>query len=199
MATSLAVLDAGDQAATLLHPLRSRILDQLGEPASATEIARRLGLPRQKVNYHLRELETAGFVEEVETRRKGNCTERLVRATASYYVIAPHVLREVDSAQTRDRFSSTYLIALLSDALRQVVGFRERARRERKKLATFSLQVDVRFRSASERAEFTEKLASAVASLAADYHDGEAPGGRSFRFLLGAYPSPPTATGEKEK
>ena len=44
-------------------------------------MGRDLGLSRQKVNYHLRALEDAGLVEHVEDRRRGNCTERIVRAT----------------------------------------------------------------------------------------------------------------------
>ena len=45
-------------AAAALDPIRGRLLAELAEPASAAGLAARLGLPRQKINYHLRALET---------------------------------------------------------------------------------------------------------------------------------------------
>ena len=70
----------GDAAAAevALDPLRRRILAALAEPGSASSLAARLELPRQKVNYHLRILERHGLVEEVEQRRRGNFTERIL-------------------------------------------------------------------------------------------------------------------------
>ena len=82
------IAEAGP-AASALHPFRLRILGELGEAESAAELARRLGVPRQLVNYHLRQLERDGLVETVGERRKRNCTERLVRAVARSYVISP--------------------------------------------------------------------------------------------------------------
>jgi uncharacterized protein YndB with AHSA1/START domain len=54
------------------------MLAQMSQPRSATMLAAAVGLPRQKVNYHLRTLERHGLVELVEERRKGNVTERLL-------------------------------------------------------------------------------------------------------------------------
>jgi DNA-binding MarR family transcriptional regulator len=58
------------QLATLLSPLRMRVLEEMHEPESAASLAPRLGLSRQNLNYHLRELEREGFLEVVEIRRK---------------------------------------------------------------------------------------------------------------------------------
>ncbi len=57
-----------EEAATLLQRDRLRLVCALNAPASGAELARRLGLPRQRVTYHLRELETAGLVQLVEAR-----------------------------------------------------------------------------------------------------------------------------------
>lgn len=46
-----------DPAAAALEPTRSRILSELAAPASAATLAARVGLARQKVNYHLHALE----------------------------------------------------------------------------------------------------------------------------------------------
>ena len=75
-----------------LDPVRARLLAALAEPASAASLAGAAGLSRQQANYHLRALERHGLVELVEERRKGNCTERILRATAASYVISPSAL-----------------------------------------------------------------------------------------------------------
>jgi len=190
-ASALDLVDGTTRAAALLHPMRLRILDALREPGSATAVAKQLGLTRQKVNYHLRELEKAGFLEEVEQRRAGNCIERIVRAKASHYLIHPELLGSLgtDPDAVQDRFSSTYLIALAAAAIRDVAELRERAANAKKKVATLSLEAEIRFASAEERAAFANDLANAVAKLVAKYHDGEAAGGRNYRLIAGAYPA----------
>src|SRR6185503_19698406 len=82
-------------ATVALEPVRTRLLAELAEPASAAALAARLGLARQKVNYHLRALETHGLVEMADTRRWGGLTERLLVATASSYVVSPGALGPV--------------------------------------------------------------------------------------------------------
>ncbi len=188
---ALDVIQDPGRAAALLHPLRLELLECLGEPDSASGLARKLRLPRQKVNYHLRELEREKLVELVEERRKGNCTERIVRATARYYVINPAALGRLaaDPAELQDRFSSTYLVALAACAIRDLATLRERAGKANKRLATFSLQTEIRFASAADRQAFTEELGTEIARLATKYHDEKAAGGRRFTFFLGAYPS----------
>ena len=178
------------QAASVLNPMRLRILDALREPGSASTVARQLGLARQKVNYHLRELEKAGLLEEVETRRAGNCLERIVRAKATHYLINPAVLGALaaDGGSVEDHFSSAYLIALASGLIRDVAGAQQRAVKAKKRVATFALQTEVRFATAEDRRRFTEELANAVAKLVAKYHDDETAGGRTSRFVIGAYP-----------
>src|SRR5580700_12343225 len=80
------------RAAALLHPLRLRILHELREPDSAAGLARRLRLPRQKINYHVRELARARFLERAGQRRRRNMIERRYRTTARGYVLSPELL-----------------------------------------------------------------------------------------------------------
>jgi len=178
-------------AGTLLHPMRMQILEALHEPGSASTVARELGLPRQKVNYHLRELEKAGFVEEIEQRRAGNCIERIVRTRATHYVIDPELLGRLgaDPDAISDKFSSSYLMALAAQAIRELAASQQQAGKSGKRLATFSLQADIRFASAADRHAFTTELANNFARLVARFHNDEAEGGRSFRFFIGGYPA----------
>jgi DNA-binding transcriptional ArsR family regulator len=107
----VAVLEDSAAAGVSLDPVRARLLAELAEPGSATTLAASVGLPRQKVNYHLRTLERHGLVELVEERRKGNCTERVLRATAASYVISPAALAPVqpDPARAPDQLSARWL------------------------------------------------------------------------------------------
>ena len=177
-------------ASALLNPLRLQILERLREPDSASGLARLMKLPRQKLNYHLRELEKHGLIEQVEERKRGNCVERIVRATARYYLISPEALGNLatDPDEIQDRFSSTYLVAVAARAIRDLAVLRARADKAGKKLATFSLETEVKFASAAELHAFSEELANAVARLAAKYHDEKTPGGRHYKFIVGSYP-----------
>ena len=176
--------------AAMLHPLRMRMLETLREPLSASGLASKLGLSRQRVNYHLRELEKHSLVELVKERRKGNCTERILRTTARYYVISPETVGALAARpeEIQDRFSSAYLMALVSRVLQDLGILRSRAGAAHKRLATFSLQTEVRFASPEDRHAFSEELAEQVARLTTKYHDERARGGRRFRFFLGGYP-----------
>lgn len=191
-ASPLEVVRRPEPAAVLLDPVRQLLLAHLSEPDSASGLARRLRLPRQRVNYHLRTLEQAGLVELVEERRKGNCLERVVRATARAFLISPEALGAVaPSAELgADRLSSAYLIAAAGRTIRDLAELESRARKAGKRLATLTLEADVRFASAASRAAFAEELADAVARLAAKYHDERAPGGRRFRLLAAVHPTP---------
>lgn len=190
MGTAVQVIQSAVSAEALLKPDRLRLLEMLAEPASAAGLARRLKLPRQTVNYHLKELEREGFVEFVESRPKGNCLERLYRATARSFVISPQVLGTLGlgAATVKDQFSSGYLVSAAARAIRDVSILRQRADRAGKGIATLSAETEIRFTSAQTRKEFTEELLSVTARLAARYHNETAPGGRRFRLLVAAYP-----------
>ena len=188
-ARPLDVIRSPEAAATLLQPLRQEILRTLDDPDSASGLARRLGLPRQKVNYHLRELEKDGLVELVEERRRGNCNERVVRATARSYLISPEALGGLGSRpeEIRDTLSAAYLVATAGQAIRDLGELQDGAERAGKRLATLTLTSEIRFASAEDRNAFAEELTTTLARLTAKYHDEDAPGGRPFRFFVGGH------------
>jgi DNA-binding transcriptional ArsR family regulator len=189
---ALQVIRDPQVAASALDPARLAILERLAEPNSAAGLARQTGIPRQKLNYHLHQLEKDGLVELVEERRKGNCMERIVRATARQYLISPEALGKLgsDAAGIRDRFSSAYLASAAARALRDLTQVRGQADSAEKRIATLTMEADIRFASAEARHQFANELAETVARLVAQYHNENAPGGRTVRLLIGAYPKP---------
>jgi DNA-binding transcriptional ArsR family regulator len=175
-----------------LEPVRARLLAELAEPGSASALAPRVGLSRQKVNYHLRTLEAHGLVREVEQRRWGGLTERRLVATAASYVVSPAALGEAasDPARSLDRLSARYLVALAARIVREIADLVRGADTAGKALPTLAIDAEVRFRSASERAAFTDELTQAVNTLVSRYHDASAPGGRSHRLVVASHPLP---------
>ena len=191
MASPLSILRTHEAAASMFSPIRRDILGALAEPGSATSVGQHLGLPRQKVNYHLRALEDAALVEHVENRQKGNCTERIVQATARHYLIAPSVLGALGAtpAETADRFSSDHLAAVSGRTISELAELGERAARAEKRLPTLSLETGVRFASPEEQSAFMEELSNSVARLISRYHDEGAERGRWFRLVVGSHPA----------
>jgi hypothetical protein len=60
----------------------------------------------------------------------------------------------------------------------------------RKRLATLSLDTEISFRSAADRAAFTHELTDTVTRLVARYHDATTPGSRAHRLVIVAHPMP---------
>ena len=176
-------------AAVALDPVRTRLLAELAEPGSAAAVAARVGISRQKVNYHLNALEAHGLVELAEEHKWGGITERVLRATAATYVVSPAALGEaaVDPALASDRLSARYLVSLAGRLVREVGGLARRAEAAGKRLPTMAIDTEIRFRSAEDRAAFADELTAAVLDLAARYHHDD---GRPHRLVVAAHPKP---------
>ncbi|MGH3680268.1 MAG: ArsR/SmtB family transcription factor [Natronosporangium sp.] len=195
-----------DELRGALAPLRRRLLVRLRTPASATELARELGMGRQKINYHLRKLEDAGLVELVELRRRRGCQERVLRARADAFVVDPGVLtgsgradpagsdrtgpaRSAGPELTRagDRHAVDHLVAVASETVREVTRMQTAADRAGLRLLTFTLESQVRLAEPADLHRFTEALAGAMATVVAEF---DAPGGRPYRVVGAGHPFP---------
>ena len=190
--STVRVVDDPRHAALLAAPVRQRILAALVEPGSATTLAHALGLSRQSVAYHVRQLEANGFVELVREEQRRGCVERIVRRKTEYLVASPAVLSPgIDPAKLKDKFSSTYLIAVASRMAREVSEAQAAGDRVGKAVPTLAGDVEIRFRSPRERQAFAQELLDALARLAAKYHDDHHGDGRTYRVVVGAHPIKP--------
>lgn len=183
------VIEDPAAAAVALDPVRARLLRELVEPASAAGLAARVGLPRQKVNYHLKQLEAHGLVELAEVRAWGGIKERVLRATAATFVVSPAAMAEeaADPERTADRLSARHLIAMAGRLVREVAAMSRKAEEAGTRLPTFTLDTEIRFASAEDRAAFADELTATVVELAARYHHD---GGRPHRLVVAAHPKP---------
>jgi DNA-binding transcriptional ArsR family regulator len=192
MARAIDVVLEPERAAVLLDRTRLQLLGELAAPRSAAAVARQLGLPRQRVNYHLRELERQRLVECVAEHARGSCVERSYRRSGDAYAVSSAALGELAPKPdaVADRFSSDYQIALASRAVEELSTLQVGAQAQAQALPTFSLAVEVTFASAASRSQFAEELSAAVAALVQKHHDAASRGGRTYRFYVGAYPKP---------
>lgn len=190
-----------ERAGALLSPLRLSILEQAREPASATAIASRLGESRQKVNYHVKELEKARFLRPTEQRRRGNLFEQLYVATARSYVLDPRMMAPLDADPERiaERQSAARLLSIAGRMQSEVARAHEQAQARGEALPTLSIEARIGFTSAGQRAAFARALRDAVTDVvgrfAGSVDGGEAgereDAARPYRLVVGCHPIPP--------
>jgi len=184
-AVSIGLMEEGQQLRSALSPIRARLLELLREPASATELGQALGLPRQKINYHLRVLDAAGLVRMVETRARRGFTERVFQAVAQEFVVDPQLMGSGSTVRSQDRFAAEHLMDVAADAVRDVSRLRSGAEQSGKRLLTFTIEADVSFAEPADVHAFTNELAQAIAAVSARH---SSPTGRSYRVVVGGYP-----------
>jgi DNA-binding transcriptional ArsR family regulator len=199
--SDVAVIEDPVTAVVALDPRRSRLLAALAEePASAAAVAARVALPRQQVGYHLKALQDQGLVIEVGQRHHGGITERILAASARGYVVSPAAMGTagVDHTRVTDRFSAAYLVALAARAVREVGEMLHRAERVGKRLPTLSIDADVCFATAEDRAACAAELAHAVRTIAARYHNESGSTGRWYRIVAISHPRPSERSTSRE-
>jgi DNA-binding transcriptional ArsR family regulator len=184
------VIEDPRAASAALDPIRSRLLAELAAgPASAAMVAGRVGLSRQKTNYHLKTLEEHGLVELAEVRMRGGIAERVLRATAATFVVSPAAIADSGARpeEVRDRLSARYLVTLAGRVVREVGLLARRAEATGRRLPTFTVDTEIRFRSAEDRAAFADEMTAAVLLLASRYHHDD---GRRYRLVVASHPMP---------
>ncbi len=187
------------RAQALLHPLRRTVLTLAREPVSATELGSRLNLPRQRINYHVRELARAGLLKRAGRRRKRNMFEQRYVATARAFVLSPELLGPLaaDWRSITDVQSAAYLLALIVQVQADLVRAWKEVSRQRTRISTLSVKSQFRFESLGQREEFERRLRQAVVEVIARYTsryaraDGTAAAGLAYRLVLGCYPHVP--------
>jgi hypothetical protein len=187
-----------DQARSLLDPARRSILALLREPGSSSSVANALDLPRQRVNYHVREMEKEGLLHHIEDRRRGNCVERIVQSVALRFLIDPATPGSVTPLSMvgddeQDPFASTTLRRAAIRTLDEVRALEEWSRVEGKRPPMLTLEAKVHLRSPAREVEFARELQRLLDEVAERYHEPGVEGGRDFRVAITGHLARPPA------
>jgi DNA-binding transcriptional ArsR family regulator len=185
--TARDLLDEPERLRRALSPLRRRLLARLRTPASAAQLAAELEISRQRIGYHLRQLEESGLVELVELRPRRGFVERVLRATADAYVVDPAVMGHDGAPSDGGRHAAEHLVDVAAATVRDVARMQAAAERAGRRLLTFTLESEVRLRAPAEMHRFTEALATAIAEVVASF---DTPDGRPYRVVAAGHPRP---------
>ncbi len=188
-ATDLKIITEERAAQAFLDPTRRMLASALRKPQSAAGLAQRFGLPRQRVNYHLRTLESLGMLELAGTRQKRNCTERMLQLTADAYCIDPGLLGELGhpTKPVNDRFGITAVILRLSRALSDIIARKRRAERDGRRFDSLCAEVTLAFENRSEQQSFMIDLQRFLKEKAEMHRVDDERKCRRFRVLMTAY------------
>jgi DNA-binding transcriptional ArsR family regulator len=192
MAQPVHVVEDIEALHVLGHPLRVRILEALRAPGSAATVAREVGESRQKVNYHLKELERVGLVAPVGERRSGNFIETLYESVARSFLVSPRVAwsdpRRVDAL--RQQHSLERLVMVGGQLERDAIALLDRAAFDGEQVASAAVEVDVHFADEQDRAAFLDEYLAAVQELC-DRYGSRA--GLPYRVVFAAHPTAVTS------
>ena len=183
--SSTALIEDAERARMALSPLRRKLLEALREPGSAAGLAVRLGMPRQKLGYHLRALEAAGLVRLFEERKRRGFIERVLVADA--FVLDPGLVSPRREIEAQDQYAAAHLVGVASGIVREVTRMASAAEAESKRLLTLTIEADVGFGAPHEFEDFARRLANAAHELALHYMPGE--GRKGYRLVIGAHPA----------
>ena len=146
--------------------------------------------PRQKVAYHVRELEKAGLLRHVGQRQNGNFLEQVYEAVARTFVISPAATwgdAEARSAALADQVSLGELHRAGERLQRDSAVLLDRAAFDGEEVPSASVTTEIRFASDEARAAFLAEHLDALAVLVRKYG---ARSGTPYRIVLAAYPDP---------
>jgi predicted ArsR family transcriptional regulator len=177
----------------LAHPVRVRLLWLLREegPSTATRVAERLGLNTGTTSYHLRQLQSYGFVAEEEGR--GNRRERWWRAVHQRTRLGEAGLLDGEAGEMTETVLRS-VAALHADGMQRAIDER-RALPEAWRAASRITDLALRL-TAAELGRLVEEVVEVVSRYrpddAGDAPDGSAP----VRFQLQAFPRPGALRGD---
>lgn len=182
------LIDDRECAEIVLHPIRSQMLRMLRAPGSASSLSKVLGIPRQKLNYHLKELERVGLVKKIDSVRKRNCVEQIYVSIARQFAISPKTLEDAGLSADRvlDKRSLEYVAAIGAKLIDDIAHVSQNAG-EGQAMPSLTLESAVSFATEADRYAFGQELSNAASQLAAKYGIAE---GHSvpFRMVLVIHP-----------
>lgn len=93
-----------EQLKAIADPLRTKILMNLVKDAyTGQQLAETLGITRNNIYFHLKELEKHGVIHVVRKEEKNGIVQKYYRAVASRFIPEDHLLPSLDLVETSRR------------------------------------------------------------------------------------------------
>lgn len=166
-------IDDAETFEMLVDPIRVEMIERLFDPASVTELAEAMNVPRTRLYHHVRLLEQAGMIRVVQTRRRGAIPEKIYQAAAKTYTPSQRFLAESPPGQFAAAIVDSLLSWTRADILRSVaegrVRFGEGAERGKRAVMLRHLVT----LSPQRRDQFMSELSELVNRYRQDDPDGE--------------------------
>jgi DNA-binding transcriptional ArsR family regulator len=187
MRPELMVVADRQTMALLADPLKAEILREMNQAQTTAELAQLMDMPRQKLGYHVRQLEEAGLLLSVGESRRGNCVARQLQAVARHFVISK---TDADNGVLPGRFSSNWLVEQSARTIREIGLLSADAAAGGKQMQTVTLDAEIAFDNLQEQQAFSQELNEMICALVARY-GSDSSAARRFRVLAASYPRPP--------
>ena len=189
MRPELMVVSDGQTMALLANPLKAEILREMNQAQTTAELAQRMDMPRQKLGYHVRQLEEAGLLQSVGESRRGNCVARQLQAVARHFVVSK---TDADTGVLPGRFSSNWLVEQSARTIREIGMLSAAADAVDEQIQAVTLDAEIAFDNLQEQQAFAQELGEIISALVARY-GSDSSAARRFRVLAASYPKPPGA------
>jgi DNA-binding transcriptional ArsR family regulator len=189
MGTDVTTITPTPQALkALTHPVRLRMLGllRLEGPATATQLATRLGLNTGATSYHLRQLAQHGFV--VDDAERGNARDRWWKAAHRSTTTANTLPDDPAARETLEAYLQSVAV-VMTEQLQRAIEELPLVPEPWADASTFS---DWVIRLTPERAK---ALVHAMADVLRDAEDDADESGEQFVVQLTAFPLPGHVTG----
>jgi hypothetical protein len=145
------------------------------------------------VNYHVRALARAGFLRRAGRQRRRGLVEQKYVVSARAFVLAPEVLGELgtDPTPAANTLTAAYLLTLAGRLQHEVARGHREATAQGTRLPVLSLDSEIAFDSAAQRARFADALTAAITRVIADHTAStRTTSSRRYRLALACYPIP---------
>ncbi len=111
-------IDEIDTLKLLVEPISMSLVELLGRPLSATELARKMDVPRTRLYHHLNRLVHKGIIKVAATRKVGAIEERFFQVAARTYRASAKLVKSAEFAEQIELVLTAILDATRSELAR---------------------------------------------------------------------------------
>jgi DNA-binding transcriptional ArsR family regulator len=183
------IVSEPEQAAALLHPIRSEIIRLLREPRSATELSKEMNDSAQKVNYHLKMLEKVGLVVRAGTRNVRNLVEVLYRSVGKTFLLSDSLgLSQETIQKLQDQTALAHVLAFTERVKRDAVSLMEQSADQ--EIPSAVMEMEISLSGTAERQAFLQDYTNMLTQLIKKHHDPKKLESKTFHVSMTMYPKP---------